>query len=376
MSTWREIGRDIADKLRGRERPQNSIPTDMSMSEFADWVKGQNEANGHLITERTAMRLSVVYGCVSLIGGAISALPLRFYRRNARTNDRAEYFPDEYWLFNEQPFPCWAAAPAWESATQSLLLQGDSFWRIHRASALSPKIVGVEPLHPQTVMVKRIGDRLQYTVYAQPSQLVDAPGMVVLDQDDILHVPGPGFNGLRGLSQVASALSVPGSVALAADDYVSKFFANSARPDLVLQIDGNMSREQMDALREQWDERYRGVNNSHRPAILQGGLKATPITMNMVDAQLIETRKFQVEDICRIFGVPPHMVGQATVSSWGTGIEQLSIGFVKYTLARHLVRFEQEINRKLFKTSRNFVQFDTTDLKPSSAASDVYKRQV
>jgi HK97 family phage portal protein len=342
--------------------PQNNDMSSMSMDEFAKWVHGNSTSLE--VTEVTAMRISSIYACVALIGGAVSSLPLRFYRRTS-DNSREQYFPDEYWMFNEEAFTCWAAAPAWEYSLQSLLLRGDSFWRIHRRSLTSPRIAGFEPLNPDTVEVRRVRDRLQYRVTPQPSQALSTPNpaTVLLDQDDVLHIPGPGFDGLRGLSQISSALRAPGAVALGADEYSGAFFRNSARPDIVLETDANLTRDQMSLLRTQWEDRYGGAANAYKPAVLQGGLKAKPITVNAVDAQLIETRRFQVEDIARIFGVPPHMVGQATVSTWGTGIEQMSIGFVKYTLQRHLVKFEQEINRKLFRTTRNFCEFDTTGLE-------------
>ena len=347
-----------------RIQPKNAVG-EMSFAEFSDWVKGNSDSWSGTVNEITAMRISTVYACVSLIGGAISSLPLNFYRRDTKTGDREIYWPDEYWLFNEEPHSCWAAAPAWEYSIQSLLLQGDSFWRIHRGSQMSSRIAGFEPLDPRTVTVRRKGDRLYYIVVPQPSQTwsTPQPATVTLDQDDVLHIPGPGFDGLRGLSQITSALRTPGAVALGADLYAAAFFKNSARADVVLETDANLSKEQMALLRSQWEERYGGASNAYKPAVLQGGLKMKPITVNAADAQLIETRKFQVEDICRVFGVPPHMVGQATASTWGTGIEQMSIGFVKYTLQRHLVKIEQEINRKVFRTARNFCEFDTVGLE-------------
>ena len=116
--------------------------------------------------------------------------------------------------------------------------------------------------------------------------------------------------------------------------------------------------------RESWMARYAGVQNAHIPAILTGGGDVKTLSLNPEDAQLIETRNFQAADIARFFGVPPHMIGLIDKStSFGTGIEQQSIGFVKYTLARHLVKFEQEINRKCFRTARNFAEFQTSGLE-------------
>lgn len=339
------------------DRPNGS----MSLSEFNDWLKGLHAGPGVLDAD-SAMRISAVYACVSLIGGAIASLPLKFYRE--RGTDREEYKPDEWWLLNEQPLACWSAAAAWEYATASLLLQGDSFWRIHRASRLSPRIVGFEPLHPQTVEVRRDRDRLIYRVSPQPSQLLNSEGTVILDQDDILHVSSPGFDGLRGLSQIQYALAGPGGVALMADEFAAAFFRNGSRPDFALQTDLALNKEQIDNLRDQVAERHNGARNAFKPIVLQGGLKVQPITMTAEDSQLIDQRRFQIEDIARVFGVPPHMIGHTqNTTSWGSGVEQMSIGFVKYTLQRHLVKFEQEINRKVFRTAGRFSEFSTAGLE-------------
>jgi HK97 family phage portal protein len=338
----------------------------LSVAEFNEWVKGNMSTPGTVVTDRTAMNISCVYACVALIGGAIASLPLQFYKRDMKTYDRERYVPDEWWMLNEQPFTTWAAAPAWEYAAWSLLLHGDSFWRIHRASRMSPKIVGFEPLYPPSVTVRRFADRLAYQVMQQPSQAWDSgvPPAFTLDQDDMLHIPGPGFDGLRGMSQIQSALRQSGGIALSADDYMSSFFKNGARPDFAMETDQKLDKEQIATLREQWSEVYQGTAKAWKPAILSGGLKVKPITLTANDAQLLETRKFQIEDICRIFGVPPFMVGQTEkTTSWGTGIEQMSIGFVKYTLQRHLVKFEQEVNRKVFRRGDRFCEFLTAGLE-------------
>ena len=348
-----------AARRAGIAQGPQAVDGSMSMAEFSDWVSGLDSRS--TLNERSAMCVSSVYACVSLIGGALASLPLKFYRET--TGGREEFKPDEWWLFNEQPFPCWAAAPAWEYSAWALLLQGDAFWRIHRASDRSPKIVGFEPLHPRTVEVLRVRDRLAYRVTAQPSQQSNGP-TVVLDQDDVLHVPGPGFDGLRGLSQIRYALSTPGMIAMSADDYANAFFQNGSRPDYALQTEKNLDAGQIDNLRNQIADRHGGATKAFKPMVLSGGLKVAPITMTAADSQLIEQRRFQVEDIARIFGVPPFMIGHTEkTTSWGSGVEQMSIGFVKYTLQRHLVKFEQEINRKVFRYAGRFCEFATAGLE-------------
>lgn len=343
--------------------PQAMTNGSLSMQELSDWIIGQR-TNNEVTSVRSALTISAVYACVSLIAGAVASMPLKFYQRNSETGERKSYTPDYWWMFNESWMPCWPAATAWEFALTSKLLRGDFFARIHRASPFSPKIVGFEPWHPDCVQVERRDDRLRYTFAPQTNLQPHGAKPIVLDQDDVLHVAGPGFDGLRGMSQISTVLHNTGAISLAADEYSASFFRNSARPDYALSTDKTLSVEQLQAMRDQIAERHQGAQRAFRPMVLLGGLKVEPITMTTSDAQLIETRGFQVEDIARIFGVPPFMVGHAEkTTSWGSGVEQMGLSFVKYTLQRHLVAIEQEINRKVFRTAGNFCEFLTDGLE-------------
>lgn len=367
LNAWR--AERVAERARLAASTPRNDTSNMSMSDFAEFVKAGNDyRTGTVSSDATAMRVTTIHACVALIGGAVSSMPLDFFRRDAATNERTSYKPDEWWMLNEQPCTAWGAATAWEFAVQSLLLRGDSFWRILRASRLSPKIVGFEPLHPTTVLVRAVDDRRVYDVAPQLSQQLGTNStqvkMITLDQDDVLHCPGPGFNGLRGLSQITSVLGLAGSVSLSAEEYLLSFFRNSARPDYVLQTEATLKKDQIDAIKAQIDENHGGVTKGWRPMVLHGGLELKPITVTNEDAQLLELRQATAVDICSAMGVPPFMIGRnEKTTSWGSGIEQMSIGFVKYTLQRHLVKFEQEINRKVFRTSRNFCEFNTAGLE-------------
>lgn len=331
-----------------------------SGSQLYEWMTGGNMSSaGPAVTERTAMGIGAVYACVGLIGGAIASMPLPIYRRTASGRERVNH--DVWWLLNEQPCACMSAAVMWEYLVWSLLLHGDAFAMIQRdKSALAGgKIIGLEPVHPNSVSVQEVNERLVYTV-------VDCGETLVLDQDDMLHIPGLGFNGERGLSPLRYAARQAFGLALAADEYAARFYSNGARPDYVITVDGKMNPEQADIFRKTWMARYAGLNNAHIPAILSGqGADVKALTLSPEEAQLMATRNFQASDIARIFGVPPHMIGITDkTSSWGTGIEQQSIGFVKYTLQRHLVKIEQEINRKVFRKSLQlFAEFNTAGLE-------------
>jgi HK97 family phage portal protein len=342
---------------------QNASSENMQLSEGRSGSELYGLLTGGMVagvslTERTAMSISAVYACVGLIGGSVASLPLPIYKRTLNGKERVQH--EIYTLLNQQPHPAWAAATAWEFALSSVLLSGDSFMRIHRASRFSPKIAAFEPLNPALVEVIRDGMRRVYLV------TLDDGKRIAVDQDDMLHVPGLGFDGLRGMSPVRfAALRMAGGLAKAADEYSASFFQNGARPDFVLQTDAaKLSTEAADVLRETWMSKHQGVQRAHLPAVLTGGLKVQPLTLPAKDAQLIETRRFQVEDVCRVFGVPPHMIGHTEkTTSWGSGVEAQAIGFVKFTLQRWLVKFEQEINRKCFADGALFTEFSTSGLE-------------
>lgn len=356
-------------RKRKRKSGQNSKPTISNSiplsngsrgSELYDWLTGGLSSAGHAVTEKTALSVAAVYACVNVIGGAIVSMPFHIYQRTQDGHERADH--ELWWLFNESPFDNWIAATFWEHLVQSRLLHGDAYARIHRASRLSPRIIGFEPLHPNCVSGELVNGLLRYTITYTDGR---KKRVEVVDQGDMLHVPGACFDGVKSISILRHALNNSVGTALAANDYSSRFFSNSARPDFLLTTDALLKPDTVEQLRSQWQLKYSGTQNSHLPAVLHGGLKMQQITMTSEDAQLLETRRFQVEDICRIFGVPPFMVGHnEKTTSWGSGVEQMSIGFVKYTLQRHLIPIQQEINRKVWPRSLKFFgEFNTAGLE-------------
>lgn len=318
-------------------------------------------------TEQTAYQISAVYACVNLIAGAIASLPMHVYRvspdgqRDRTMNDTV------WWMLNEEMCPRWSAAAGWEYLMQSKLLHGDAFARIWRGPDARP--IQIEPIHPSRVSVALdYGQRrLVYTVAAEEGTPL---GQVVLDQDDVIHVPGFGFDGFRGMSPLRYALRMPGAVALAAQEFSASFFANSARPDYVLESAQALGPEAIENLRSQIEERHKGAGKSFRPMVLQGGLALKPITMPVSDMELLTTRQFQIEEVARIYGVPPFMIGHnEKTTSWGSGVEAMGIGFVRYCLRQHLNQIEAEFNRKLFRTAARRAEFDTFDLERADMKS-------
>jgi HK97 family phage portal protein len=354
-----------AERAQAAAVPARQVSAGSDM--FDVLTGGLGTAAGMAVTEASAMAVSAVYACVALIGGAVASMPFHQYKRTK--DGRERYENDLWWLFNEQPFNNWTAASAWSFATQSIGLRGDGFWRIHRASPYSNTIVGFEPMHPSRVGTLREAGRNYYPV------VKDDGSMETVDQDDMLHFPGVGFDGLRSLTPIRSALRQSAGIALAADEYSAAFFANGARPDFAITASGTVTKDQADLLRSTWAKRHTGASNAHLPAVLAGGLDVKQLTMSAEDAQLLSTRSFQVLDVARIFGVPPHMIGHTEkTTSWGTGVEQMSIGFVRYTVGRYLDAMSQEINRKVWPKSRSVYGEHNRDalLEGDAAAQAAY----
>lgn len=320
-------------------------------------------------SEKTAFTVSAIYACVNLYAGAIASLVKHIYRVQ-QDGERDKSLTDPlWWVLNEEMSPRWSAANGWEFLIQSLLLHGDGFARIIRDRQSMP--IGLKPMHPSFVEVVANTDldRLIY-VYTPDSTLERTGPVQVFDQDDVVHIAGFGFDGLRGMSPLRYALREAGSVAMSAQKYSNAFFANSARPDFALTTDQKLSAEAIESLRSQLSENHGGVERSFKPMVLQGGLDIKTITMPVTDIQLIETRQFQIEEIARIYGVPPFMIGyNEKTTSWGSGVEAMGTGFVRFSLRQHLNKIETELNRKLFRTAAKRVEFDTFDLERADMKS-------
>jgi HK97 family phage portal protein len=319
-------------------------------------------ASGQVVTEASAMRVATAAACTRVISGAIGSLPIDVYRREGTTRAKINEGDDVWWLLNERPHPRWTAANMWKWAVKSELLRGDGFIWIQRSR--SGQVTGLKPLAAGVVSVELRSDRL---VYFFQDESGAARGV---DQDDMIHIPGFGFDGQRGMSVIQWAARNGIGIAQATDEFSGRFFSNGAMVKHVLKAPGKMAPEAIDQLRQRFEERYAGLDNAYRPMVLTEGLDVKELSLSAEDSQLLEARKFQVIDICRAFGVPPFMVGETEkTSSWGSGIEHMSLGFVKYTLADRLVTIEQELNAKLFRTSGRFVKFNVDELLRGDAAT-------
>lgn len=357
------IGR-VLDSVQNSNLPQTPLPAFTYGTDAWNALFGPH--NGlPTPTRYSAMAVTAIYACVNLIASAVMAMPVNIYRVDITDGERDRSFNDPLlWVLNEEMSPRWPSSAGWEFLVSSLLFEGDAFAVIQRDRLGRP--IGLVPIHPWRVTVGVLpdGSRLVYGVNPEFIAGQEFGTFKVYDQDDIIHIPGFGFDGLRGLSPLQHSLRQAGAVAIATQDYAARFFANSARPDYALVTDQNLGQEFVDQLRAQIDERHRSPENAHRPMVLQGGLKIQTWSISASDMQLLQTRQFSVEEIGRAYGVPPFMIGHTDkTTSWGSGVESMGKGFVRYTLRQHLHKFEVELNRKLFRTASRVAEFDTSDLE-------------
>lgn len=344
---------------------QNSTTVYQTADSGTDFFNLPSSPAGIAVTDNSAMTVSAVYSCIEKIA-VIASLPKHIYEKTADGRQRVDH---PYWDYlNTEAAPAWAASSFWERMITMMLLRGDGLAEIVRPfskSDTNPGIAKIVPLNRAAVWIYQDGSYLKYRVTHTNGKTY------VLDQSDVLHFPGFSFNGFHGMSVIQHAARTGVGISLAASQYSAEFFGNNARPDYVLATDGTLTKDQTVATRDAIDAQHRGVGNRFKPLVLQGGLKVMPLNMTPEDSQLLETRKFSVIDVCMAFGVPPQLIGaQDSTAGWaGSSLEQLNLGFTKYTLRGHIARFTQEINRKLFKNTPYFCEFNLDAFLEGDSAS-------
>lgn len=302
-----------------------------------------NSSSGKTVTERSAMQMTAVYACVRILSEAVAGLPLHFYRYKADGSKEKAIDSNLYHLLHDEPNPEMSSFVFRETLMTHLLLWGNAYAQIIRNG--KGEVIALYPLMPNKMSVDRDENGKLYYTYTRSDCEPNAMNgsSVVLEPKDVLHIPGLGFDGLVGYSPIAMAKNAIG-LAIATEEFGSKFFANGAAPSGVLEHPGTI--KDPSRVREAWQSQFGGSGNSGKVAVLEEGMKYTPISISPEQAQFLETRKFQINEIARIFRVPPHMVGDLEKSSF-SNIEQQSLEFVKYTLDPWVVRWEQSLSRSL-----------------------------
>ena len=324
--------------FKSRDKPVINRTAGSSYSFFMG-----GSSSGKNVNERSAMQMTAVYACVRILSEAIAGLPLHLYRyTDGGSKDKAVDNP-LYFLLHDEPNPEMTSFVFRETLMTHLLLWGNAYAQIIRNGKGS--VIALYPLMPNRMEVDRDSNgRIVYRYNRSRDEAnVKKEGAVELSPEDVLHIPGLGFDGLVGYSPIAMARNAIG-MAIACEEFGSKFFANGASPSGVLEHPGILKDPAK--VRDSWNAAYGGSSNAHKVAVLEEGLKYVPISISPNEAQFLETRKFQLNEIARIFRVPPHMVGDLDKSSF-SNIEQQSLEFVKYTLDPWVVRWEQCLSRSL-----------------------------
>ena len=338
--------------FRARDKPQDAVSA-------APTFYFGSSGSGKSVTAQSAVQLTTVYACVRVIAETIASLPLNVYENTDHSCIKATEHPLQR-LLHDEPNPEMTSFVWRETMLSHLLLWGNSYSQIIRSGRNG--IVGLYPLLPDHMTVDRNSKGvLTYTYTTSEGKTVQ------LKPEDVLHIPGLGFDGVVGYSPIALEKNAIG-LGIAAEEYGSTFFQNGARPSGVLTNPNTVKDPKR--LRESWNAAYGGSANSSKVAVLEEAMTFTPISMPNNEAQFLETRKFQVAEICRIYRVPPHLVGDLEHATF-SNIEHQGISFAVHTIRPWLVRIEQSINRALFSDSekagspggrRFFVQFNIDGL--------------
>jgi HK97 family phage portal protein len=341
--------------FKSRDKPQNRTSGSAYRFFFG------NSTSGKRVNERSAMQMTAVYACVRILSEAIAGLPVHLYRYTDSGGKEKAVDNPLYFILHDEPNPEMTSFAFRETLMTHLLLWGNAYAQIIRNG--KGEILGLYPLMPDRMTVDRDDKGRLYYEYQVTTD--DAPinkkSTVKLKPYDVLHIPGLGFDGLVGYSPIAMAKNAIG-LAIAAEEYGSKFYANGATPSGVLEHPGIV--KDPEKVRESWQSAFGGSANANKTAVLEEGMKYNPISIAPEQAQFLETRKFQINEIARIFRVPPHMVGDLEKSSF-SNIEQQSLEFVKYTLEPWIVRWEQSIMRSLLSAEdkkKYFVKFNVDGL--------------
>ena len=341
--------------FRSRDKPQNRT----AGSAYTFYMGGSSA--GKMVTERSAMQMTAVYSCVRILAEAIAGLPLHLYRYKQDGGKEKAIDHPLYLLLHDEPNPEMSSFVFRETLMTHLLLWGNAYAQIIRNG--KNEVVALYPLMPNKMSVDRDEHgQLYYTYQRSTDEAATMAGStVILKPSDVLHIPGLGFDGLVGYSPIAMAKNAIG-MAIACEEYGAKFFANGAAPGGVLEHPGTIKDPQR--VRESWQSTFGGSGNANKIAVLEEGMKYTPIGISPEQAQFLETRKFQINEIARIFRVPPHMVGDLEKSSF-SNIEQQSLEFVKYTLDPWVIRWEQSLMRTLLALEEKntyFIKFNLEGL--------------
>ena len=318
----------------------------------SDFIKGVDLDNsstsnsGVDVDEETALKISAVYACVKVISETIASLPLHLLKELTNGDyEKAKQHP-LYNILYETPNNEMTSFTFREMLMTNLLLWGNAYALIRRNRY--GQIVELYPLKSKNMTIER-DPKTRAIKYTYTNGVVTKS----YTSKQVLHIPAFTFDGVLGVSPITYAREAMG-LALATEEFGARFFGNGARPGGVLEHPGVV--KDPERLRDSWNKVYQGTANSHKVAVLEEGMKYHEIGMSPEDSQFLQTRSFQLTEICRIFRVPPHMIGDLSRSTF-SNIEHQSIDFVVHTIRPWLVRWEQAISRSLLTDEERTIYY-------------------
>jgi HK97 family phage portal protein len=336
------------NRSRSRDAPAEHRELPKNLENFiksVDFDEGGGSMAGISVSEESAMRTSAVYACVKILAETVASLPLHLYKKNGNKKSKAEEHPLFSCLY-EIPNAETTSFNFREVMMTALLLWGNAYARIIRDKQGHVKELWY--LRPDLMTVSRDNNKKLKYDYADENG-----GMIKYRPDQIFHVKGLSYDGVKGLSPIGQMKEAIG-LSLATESYGAAFFGNGARPGGVIEYPGTL--KDPEKLRESWNKVFQGSKNSNKTAVLEAGAKFHTIGLPPEESQFLETRKFQINEICRIFRVPPHLVGDLEKATF-SNIEHQSIEFVQHTIRPWLVRWEQEISRSLLSDEERTMYF-------------------
>jgi HK97 family phage portal protein len=350
----------LGSLLRREERSLNTASQPLTSSALVAWLGGGGPtAAGVPVNERSSLRFSAVWRAVNLIAGTGASLPLVARDVNTRQPVPARLLAN--------PNPDMTAFELWELAYVHLLLWGNAYLQKVRNGA--GQLVELWPLQPQNVRVGRVRPQPDLPT-GKVFEVTDSDGQQhAMSSVEVLHIPGLGYDGCCGVGPISLARQSI-ALGLAAEEYGARFFGSGSLMSGILTTDQRLNQQSADDLKRRWRERVAGLGNAHDVAVLDSGAKFQPLSIPNDDAQFIESRKFQVLEVCRWFGVPPHLLFDVERStSWGTGIEEQTLGFLNFALyPTWLARVEQRVTLEATPAG-TYAEYDLDRFQRGDAAS-------
>lgn len=337
-----------------------------SLTQPLSWFSYGTSSAGEAVTNETAMRLTAVWSCVRVISETIGSLPLQVYKRVDEGKEKATDHP-LYRILHDEPNQYMTSVEYIESKTAAVTLTGNAYSEIRRSKGAVTALIPLNPLHVRPKIDEN--GQLIYEVSVHAGQ------NKVLKRDQVLHIKGFGMDGLKGLSPIEYCAETIGT-SIAMDKHTGQKYEDGLMTSGVLTIDHSLTKEQ----RAQWRENVKETAKGSGVLILEAGAKFQGLSMSHKDAEFIESRKYQIQDISRIFRVPPHMISELSDATF-SNIEHQGLEFLKYTLRPYLTRWEKSINNSLFSAQdrkKYFVEFNLDALLrgDSEARGNFYTQMI